>query len=183
MCEKYSSPENAARQFSLEMARYRQETERAELIGELFPEGVGLYRVEDAVARVLKHSPQLRPEEVQEFRYAIARRKKVAERDELIGKLFPEGIGPYDVEKVVVRICEHFPQLDRKEIRQMNPGDLAAYLERVVEKEGAHTTLRKDLVDTPPNDLLAGLTKDQQKILRYLWQHLQATLSDLHANV
>ena len=150
MSDEYLSPNEAARQFSLKMAQYKRETERSSRIEELFPEGIGpSCSVEDAVACVLENSPQLPPEEVREFRLAIARRKQVARRDALVEQLFPGGIGPYEAEKVVARILEHFPRLDGKAIRQMNPGRLAAYLERVVQKEGAEGAAKTGDRGTP----------------------------------
>ena len=48
----------------------------------------------------------------------------------------------------------------------------------LVEREAKPST-----TEPPRDDLVAELTKDQRKILRYLWQHPQSPLSDLHANV
>jgi len=60
---------------------------------------------------------------------------RTAERDCLIKRLFPEGIGPYEQEKVVARIRRHFPEVTRSEIYKMNPGQF----KQVTAKEHVHT--------------------------------------------
>lgn len=60
--------------------------------------------------------------------------KKTAERDRWLKALFPEGIGRYDKDKVVVRIMQAFPSLTRNEILHMNPGELGPWLEAVADE-------------------------------------------------
>ena len=58
-----------------------------------------------------------------------------SERNRYLQKLFPEGIGPYEQEKVVMRIRRHFPEVSREDLYKMNPGQLVIYLKAVWEAE------------------------------------------------
>lgn len=83
-----------------------------------------------------REPPTLTPgEAAREFRLWVARHQRTAERDSLILKLFPEGIGPYEQEKVVERIRRHCSEVSRDELLKMNPAQLAVYLQRVWELE------------------------------------------------
>ena len=46
-----------------------------------------------------------------------------------------EGVSPLGQEQVVALIREHFPEIPRQELREMNPGDLAVYLQKVRNRE------------------------------------------------
>ena len=72
---------------------------------------------------------------VQKLRVWLTHQKKTADRNRHISQLFPEGIGPGEAEKIVLRIRRHFPEVSRAELRSMNPGDLDAYLEAVIKED------------------------------------------------
>ena len=103
-----------------------------------------------------------RPDEIelspQETCLALARHFKKYERDILLSELFPEGVGPYEQERVVERIRRHFPEVPRDEIYGMNPAQLAVYLRRVLEVERRK---KPDVVETKPGRPKNKFTKQR----------------------
>lgn len=65
----------------------------------------------------------------------FARWYRTQERNAWLKRLFPEGIGPYEQEKVVARIRRHFPEVSRQDLYKMNPGQLTVYLKQVFNAE------------------------------------------------